>query len=83
MDRFETYAMTRTIQLDMPETLYEAVVKAASANGTTAEEWILENATARLPSQAEPSKGTTKKMGGESDPFRDSFGMVHSGNPRA
>jgi hypothetical protein len=68
--------MTRTIQLDIPEPLYEAVVKAASANGTTAEEWILKSASARLPSPVEAEHGTGKR-------FRDSFGTINSGNPRS
>jgi len=75
--------VTHTVQIDLPEAIYEAVVEAANAEGTTAEEWILANLTARLPAAAEPSQSTmdaTKRAG---DRFRDSFGIVHSGNPRS
>jgi hypothetical protein len=75
--------MTRTIQLDIPEPLYKPVVKAASANGTTAEEWILKTATARLPAPVEPSEGTEGETRRASDPFRDAFGTIHSGNPHS
>lgn len=75
--------MNRTIQLDIPESLYEAVVQAAGADGTSAEEWILNSATARLPSATEPSQITSDATKRASDPFRNLFGKAHSGNPRS
>lgn len=68
--------MNRTIQLDIPESLYEAVVEAAGAEGATAEEWILTNVSARL-------RATFKSNGAAGRRFRDSFGSIDSGNPHA
>jgi len=68
--------VTHTVQIDLPEAIYEAVVEAANAEGTTAEAWILANLTARLPAAA-TSNGDAGKR------FRGSFGTVDGGNPQA
>lgn len=75
--------MSRTIQLDIPDPVYEAVARAARADGTTAEEWILTNATARLPSAAQRPSDVPVTGERAANRFRSSFGTIDSGNPQS
>lgn len=75
--------VNRTIQLDIPESLYEAVVQAARDKGTSAEDWILTNVTARLPSTRELSPKPAVETDGAARRFRSSFGTIDSGNPHS
>lgn len=75
--------MTHTVQLELPEHLYNAVVEAAGADGTTEEEWIVNSAASRLSQVTELPKPTANGNQPSDDPFRDAFGAFRSGNSRS
>ncbi len=76
--------MSKTVMLELPDSIYAAVHRAATFAGTTPDAWIIGQVVREL-KHDEPAAGNGRKGSSPGpdpdDPLRSLFGSVRAGDP--
>jgi hypothetical protein len=72
--------MSRSISLEIPDNVYAAIERVAAVTKQTPAEWMVRMLTHHLPARTGSENGEDRCAAEE---FRQLFGSVQSGDPRA